>query len=200
MKLPYLELSLCNDNEWWMFQCRLKVMDDLQLAKSVANWDTRWMQVRVLVFFLLLLQFCHVWLTLPLSTDMPIFGQCPAQDDFYLVMCSHCGQVVKPQAFQAHYGKCDNTRTRNNACPVACIYVCVFSSCMQLISFIEVVLRLSLKAYVTNFNNGYFKQVAVSAFIHSAYSYPWTNHYTLFWLHELLVLTQINVWSLEGQK
>ncbi|XP_029288330.1 ataxin-7 [Cottoperca gobio] len=35
--------------------------------------------------------------------DMPIFGQCPAQDDFYLVMCSHCGQVVKPQAFQAHY-------------------------------------------------------------------------------------------------
>ncbi|TKS70940.1 Ataxin-7 Spinocerebellar ataxia type 7 protein -like protein [Collichthys lucidus] len=37
------------------------------------------------------------------STDMPIFGQCPAQDDFYLVMCSHCSQVVKPQAFQAHY-------------------------------------------------------------------------------------------------
>ncbi|XP_008289656.1 ataxin-7 isoform X1 [Stegastes partitus] len=34
---------------------------------------------------------------------MSIFGQCPAQDDFYLVMCSHCGQVVKPQAFQAHY-------------------------------------------------------------------------------------------------
>ncbi|XP_053508662.1 ataxin-7 isoform X3 [Ictalurus furcatus] len=35
--------------------------------------------------------------------DMPIFGQCPAQDDFYLVMCSHCSQVVKPQAFQAHF-------------------------------------------------------------------------------------------------
>ncbi|XP_015260321.1 PREDICTED: ataxin-7 [Cyprinodon variegatus] len=35
--------------------------------------------------------------------DMPIFGQCPAQDDFYLVMCNHCGHVVKPQAFQAHY-------------------------------------------------------------------------------------------------
>lgn len=35
---------------------------------------------------------------------MPIFGQCPAQDDFYLVMCSQCSQVVKPQAFQAHYG------------------------------------------------------------------------------------------------
>ncbi|TNN34510.1 Ataxin-7 [Liparis tanakae] len=37
------------------------------------------------------------------TDDMPIFGQCPAQDDFYLVMCNHCGQVVKPQAFQAHY-------------------------------------------------------------------------------------------------
>ncbi|KAJ8369735.1 hypothetical protein SKAU_G00097630 [Synaphobranchus kaupii] len=35
--------------------------------------------------------------------DMSIFGQCPAQDDFYLVMCSCCSQVVKPQAFQAHY-------------------------------------------------------------------------------------------------
>nr|XP_055040336.1 LOW QUALITY PROTEIN: ataxin-7 [Misgurnus anguillicaudatus] len=35
--------------------------------------------------------------------DMPIFGQCPAQDDFYLVMCNNCSQVVKPQAFQAHY-------------------------------------------------------------------------------------------------
>lgn len=35
--------------------------------------------------------------------DMPIFGQCPAQDEFYLVMCSHCSHVVKPQAFQAHY-------------------------------------------------------------------------------------------------
>ncbi|XP_067360796.1 ataxin-7 isoform X2 [Channa argus] len=37
------------------------------------------------------------------NDDMPIFGQCPAQDDFYLVMCNHCSQVVKPQAFQAHY-------------------------------------------------------------------------------------------------
>ncbi|KAF4794548.1 ataxin 7 [Turdus rufiventris] len=36
--------------------------------------------------------------------DMPIFGLCPAHDDFYLVMCNHCNQVVKPQAFQSHYG------------------------------------------------------------------------------------------------
>ncbi|KAM9855217.1 ataxin-7-like protein 2b [Aulostomus maculatus] len=34
--------------------------------------------------------------------DMHIFGQCPAHDDFYLVVCSHCGQVVKPQAFEKH--------------------------------------------------------------------------------------------------
>ncbi|XP_034028138.1 ataxin-7-like protein 2b isoform X2 [Thalassophryne amazonica] len=34
--------------------------------------------------------------------DMPIYGHCPAYDDFYLVVCSHCGQVVKPQAFENH--------------------------------------------------------------------------------------------------
>ncbi|XP_029912339.1 ataxin-7-like protein 2b isoform X2 [Myripristis murdjan] len=34
--------------------------------------------------------------------DMPIYGHCPAHDDFFLVVCSHCGQVVKPQAFEKH--------------------------------------------------------------------------------------------------
>lgn len=34
--------------------------------------------------------------------DMPIYGHCPAQDDFYLVVCSHCGKLVKPQAFKEH--------------------------------------------------------------------------------------------------
>ncbi|XP_041083043.1 ataxin-7-like protein 2 [Polyodon spathula] len=34
--------------------------------------------------------------------DMAIFGQCPAHDDFFLVVCNHCGQVVKPQAFEKH--------------------------------------------------------------------------------------------------
>ncbi|KAL0978073.1 hypothetical protein UPYG_G00165570 [Umbra pygmaea] len=34
--------------------------------------------------------------------DMCIFGHYPGQDDFYLVVCSHCGQVVKPQAFEKH--------------------------------------------------------------------------------------------------
>jgi len=36
------------------------------------------------------------------SADMHMFGHCPARDDFYLVVCSHCGQVVKPQAFERH--------------------------------------------------------------------------------------------------
>ncbi|KAK0146773.1 Ataxin-7-like protein 2 [Merluccius polli] len=34
--------------------------------------------------------------------DMKIYGHCPALDNFYLVVCSHCGQLVKPQAFEAH--------------------------------------------------------------------------------------------------
>lgn len=91
--LPYLELLQCYDNRWWIFQFRVRLC--CQLGH----------QVNVGLFYLPLLDLCSVWLILPLCTDMPIFGQCPAQDNFYLVMCSHCGQVVKPQAFQAHYGK-----------------------------------------------------------------------------------------------
>ncbi|KAM9350952.1 ataxin-7-like protein 2b [Symphorus nematophorus] len=34
--------------------------------------------------------------------DMHIYGHCPAHDEIYLVVCSHCGQVVKPQAFEKH--------------------------------------------------------------------------------------------------
>ena len=37
--------------------------------------------------------------------DMGLFGLCPAQDEFYLVVCERCGQVVKPQALKSHYGK-----------------------------------------------------------------------------------------------
>ncbi|XP_078076291.1 ataxin-7-like protein 1 isoform X1 [Mustelus asterias] len=36
--------------------------------------------------------------------DMHLFGHCPAHDEFYLVVCSHCNQVVKPQAFNGHCG------------------------------------------------------------------------------------------------
>ncbi|XP_069759434.1 ataxin-7-like protein 1 isoform X5 [Narcine bancroftii] len=35
---------------------------------------------------------------------MHLFGHCPAHDEFYLVVCSHCNQVVKPQAFNGHCG------------------------------------------------------------------------------------------------
>lgn len=69
-----------------------------QICNSLLS--TMWTHLSSMTFDL-----CHVCLILALCTDMPIFGQCPAQDDFYLVMCSHCGQVVKPQAFQAHYGE-----------------------------------------------------------------------------------------------
>lgn len=37
-----------------------------------------------------------------IHADMSIYGHCPAHDDFFLVVCSHCGQVVKPQAFEKH--------------------------------------------------------------------------------------------------
>lgn len=88
-------------------------------------------QVNLGRVYLLLLDLRPLWLILPLFTDMPLFGQYPAQDDFYLVMCSHCSQVVKPQAFQAHYGK-SHTHTHTHtvhtythkqvyACAKACI-------------------------------------------------------------------------------
>ncbi|KAJ8372822.1 hypothetical protein AAFF_G00276770 [Aldrovandia affinis] len=34
--------------------------------------------------------------------DMSVFGHCPAHDEFYLVVCGRCGQVVKPQALEKH--------------------------------------------------------------------------------------------------
>ena len=34
--------------------------------------------------------------------DMPLFGLCPAQDEFYLVVCEKCNQVIKPQALRSH--------------------------------------------------------------------------------------------------
>ncbi|XP_078076294.1 ataxin-7-like protein 1 isoform X3 [Mustelus asterias] len=43
--------------------------------------------------------------------DMHLFGHCPAHDEFYLVVCSHCNQVVKPQAFNGH---CD--RRHGSSC------------------------------------------------------------------------------------
>ncbi|KAI1893175.1 hypothetical protein AGOR_G00141200 [Albula goreensis] len=34
--------------------------------------------------------------------DMGLFGLCPAQDEFYLVVCRHCGLVLKPPALERH--------------------------------------------------------------------------------------------------
>ncbi|XP_041442457.1 ataxin-7-like protein 1 isoform X1 [Xenopus laevis] len=36
--------------------------------------------------------------------DMHLFGHYPGHDDFYLVVCNVCNQVVKPQVFQSHCG------------------------------------------------------------------------------------------------
>ncbi|NXC84726.1 AT7L2 protein, partial [Cercotrichas coryphoeus] len=44
-----------------------------------------------------------------IKEDMDIFGHCPAHDEFYLVVCNHCSQVVKPQAFQKHCGEPGNS-------------------------------------------------------------------------------------------
>uniref|UniRef100_H2ZKN1 SCA7 domain-containing protein n=1 Tax=Ciona savignyi TaxID=51511 RepID=H2ZKN1_CIOSA len=37
--------------------------------------------------------------------DLGLFGYCPAKDNFYVVVCSHCGFPVKPQAFNYHIEK-----------------------------------------------------------------------------------------------
>ncbi|KAI4570392.1 hypothetical protein MJT46_005909 [Ovis ammon polii x Ovis aries] len=42
--------------------------------------------------------------------DMHLFGHYPAHDDFYLVVCSACNQVVKPQVFQSHCGRKQDKR------------------------------------------------------------------------------------------
>uniref|UniRef100_A0A8C0FYY1 Ataxin-7-like protein 1 n=1 Tax=Chelonoidis abingdonii TaxID=106734 RepID=A0A8C0FYY1_CHEAB len=44
--------------------------------------------------------------------DMHLFGHYPAHDDFYLVVCNICNQVVKPQVFQSHCGKTQKKRSQ----------------------------------------------------------------------------------------
>uniref|UniRef100_A0A8C7A8I4 Ataxin-7-like protein 1 n=1 Tax=Nothoprocta perdicaria TaxID=30464 RepID=A0A8C7A8I4_NOTPE len=46
----------------------------------------------------------------PHAHDMHLFGHYPAHDDFYLVVCNICNQVVKPQVFQSHCGNIDQKR------------------------------------------------------------------------------------------
>ena len=39
-----------------------------------------------------------------ISTDIPIYGLCPARDQFYVINCDICGQIVKYQALNRHMG------------------------------------------------------------------------------------------------
>uniref|UniRef100_A0A8B9QJG3 Ataxin 7-like 2 n=1 Tax=Apteryx owenii TaxID=8824 RepID=A0A8B9QJG3_APTOW len=59
-----------------------------------------------------------------IKEDMSIFGHCPAHDEFYLVVCNHCSQVVKPQAFQKHcerrHGPLSKLYARAGSGPAKC--------------------------------------------------------------------------------
>uniref|UniRef100_A0A8C7URQ5 Ataxin-7-like protein 1 n=1 Tax=Oncorhynchus mykiss TaxID=8022 RepID=A0A8C7URQ5_ONCMY len=60
---------------------------------------------------------CKPWSTfisaakLHYSDKMHVFGQFPNQEDFCLVVCHVCNQVVKAQGILTHYGKNPNTYT-----------------------------------------------------------------------------------------
>ncbi|XP_029456881.1 ataxin-7 isoform X2 [Rhinatrema bivittatum] len=60
--------------------------------------------------------------------DMPIFGLCPSHDDFYLVMCNHCNQVIKPQAFQSHYERRHSSSSKPPLTPPSSSVYSLFSS------------------------------------------------------------------------
>ncbi|XP_033114604.1 ataxin-7-like protein 1 [Anneissia japonica] len=46
-------------------------------------------------------------------TDFALFGICPTQDQFYLVVCEQCGQVVKPQGLKNHIDARHNGKAPN---------------------------------------------------------------------------------------
>ncbi|XP_017812541.2 ataxin-7-like protein 1 isoform X4 [Papio anubis] len=50
---------------------------------------------------------------------MHLFGHYPAHDDFYLVVCSACNQVVKPQVFQSHCERRHGSMCRPSPSPVS---------------------------------------------------------------------------------
>ncbi|XP_063118148.1 ataxin-7-like protein 1 isoform X6 [Rattus norvegicus] len=56
----------------------------------------------------------HLW-----RKDMHLFGHYPAHDDFYLVVCSACNQVVKPQVFQSHCERRHSSMCRPSPSPAA---------------------------------------------------------------------------------
>ena len=39
------------------------------------------------------------------SSDLPIYGICPAQEMLSLIVCHKCGISIKPQALLQHYGQ-----------------------------------------------------------------------------------------------
>ncbi|XP_019600930.2 ataxin-7-like protein 1 isoform X7 [Rhinolophus sinicus] len=51
--------------------------------------------------------------------DMHLFGHYPAHDDFYLVVCSACNQVVKPQVFQSHCERRHGSMCRPSSSPAS---------------------------------------------------------------------------------
>ncbi|KAL2777508.1 ataxin-7-like protein 1 isoform 1 [Daubentonia madagascariensis] len=51
--------------------------------------------------------------------DMHLFGHYPAHDDFYLVVCSACNQVVKPQVFQSHCERRHSSMCRPSPSPTS---------------------------------------------------------------------------------
>ncbi|XP_073891848.1 ataxin-7-like protein 1 isoform X8 [Macaca fascicularis] len=53
------------------------------------------------------------------SDNMHLFGHYPAHDDFYLVVCSACNQVVKPQVFQSHCERRHGSMCRPSPSPVS---------------------------------------------------------------------------------
>ncbi|XP_020033418.1 ataxin-7-like protein 1 isoform X5 [Castor canadensis] len=51
--------------------------------------------------------------------DMHLFGHYPAHDDFYLVVCSACNQVIKPQVFQSHCERRHSSMCRPSPSPAS---------------------------------------------------------------------------------
>ncbi|XP_066490285.1 ataxin-7-like protein 1 isoform X3 [Tiliqua scincoides] len=51
--------------------------------------------------------------------DMHLFGHYPAHDDFYLVVCNICNQVVKPQVFQSHCERRHGSMCKSSPSPAS---------------------------------------------------------------------------------
>ncbi|XP_046872406.1 ataxin-7-like protein 1 [Hypomesus transpacificus] len=50
--------------------------------------------------------------------EMHVYGQRPTQEDFCLVVCHVCNQVVKPQGILTHYGRRPGTHTAAPGVPL----------------------------------------------------------------------------------